>query len=64
MKVDYKMLLNTAIGVAVGMVAYHFISNAMNRGASSGETVGAGGKFGVQRVTGLCNCRKVGEISC
>jgi hypothetical protein len=30
---DFKMLLNTAIGVAVGMVAYHFISKAIEERA-------------------------------
>jgi hypothetical protein len=53
MKLDYKMLLNTAIGVAVGMVAYHFISKAMNGGSSSGETAGA---FGSRTLWKECNC--------
>jgi uncharacterized membrane protein YccC len=29
MALDFKALVNTAIGVAVGMVAYHFISKAI-----------------------------------
>lgn len=29
MKLDFKAVLNTAIGIAVGMVAYHFISKAI-----------------------------------
>jgi hypothetical protein len=58
---DTKRILQLGIGVAVGMVAYHFISQAMT---ANGGTVGAGGKFGVQRATGLCNCRKVGETPC
>jgi hypothetical protein len=59
MKLDYKMLLNTAIGVAVGMVAYHFISKAMN---ANGGTVGAAG-MRTRRIGGTlkapthrCNC--------
>jgi hypothetical protein len=45
---DTKRILQLGIGVAVGMVAYHFISKAMNRGASSNETAGAFGFRGAK----------------
>jgi hypothetical protein len=43
---DTKRILQLGIGVAVGMVAYHFISKAMNgNGNGNGNgTVGAMGK--------------------
>ena len=55
---DTKRILQLGIGVAVGMVAYHFISKAMNRG---GTTVGATGKLGIQRASGCrwINCRDI-----
>jgi hypothetical protein len=52
---DTKRILQLGIGVAVGMVAYHFISKAMNRG---GSTVGAtGSRFGSRAgcPTIMCN---------
>jgi hypothetical protein len=45
---DSKKILQLGIGVAVGMVAYHFISKAMNRG---GSTVGATGMLGIQKAS-------------
>jgi hypothetical protein len=44
---DTKRILQLGIGVAVGMIAWHFIQKAMN---GNGGTVGAFGKLGVQKA--------------
>jgi hypothetical protein len=62
MKLDYKMLLNTAIGVAVGMVAYHFITKAMT---ANGGTVGAIGKVRPLRAhRDWCLCNEGWQTEC
>jgi hypothetical protein len=55
---DTKRILQLGIGVAVGMVAYHFISKAMNgNGNGNGNgTVGAMGKVRPSRAGGLVRC--------
>jgi hypothetical protein len=53
---DTKRILQLGIGVAVGMVAYHFISKAMNGNGNGNGTVGAMGKVRPSRAGGLVRC--------
>ena len=57
---DTKKILQLGIGVAVGMIAYHFIQKAMNGASSNGETAGAGGRF--KWGDGICQgyCQNAG----
>ena len=40
---DTKKIIQLGLGVAAGMVAYHFIEKAMNKSSLSTETIGASG---------------------
>ena len=50
---DTKKILQLGIGVAVGMIAYHFIQKAMNGASSNGATASASGTPGRRKSTGI-----------
>lgn len=61
---DFKKILQLGLGVAIGMIAYHFIQKAMNKTVLDNGAVGASGRIGRRtRPTTIsakagkrCNC--------